>query len=523
MSMTFAFRSGRTIAALMAATLLGTGAACAKDLTVGWAETIDTLNPVTTGARNVGPLLANVFDTLVWLNKDFKIEPLLAKSWKVSPDGKAYTFELRDDVKFHDGTPFDAESVVANFAYITDKDTQSKIARGLLGPCLTASATGKYEVTISCTEPYAPLLTQMGEAYLGMQSPAAIKQYGADLGAHPIGTGPFKLQSYAQDQSLVLVKNPDYHWMAPSLQHQGPAAIDKLTFQIVTNPQSRVQQFQSGQSQVMQQVPGLYWKALGASGKYTGYEVPISGMGIFAPINTQLEPTNDIRVRKAILHIIDQKNVIQLAEAGVFPPSYTPLSEGMLGYDPELAKMYPHDLDKAAKLLTEAGYTKGKDGWEKDGKPLTVHLTAISTKAQYMAQAQAIQGYLNQFGFKADLEAMASPAWLAANTAGKSTMTPSQYIGVDPDAMHFWYLKGEYFNWSKFSDDKLTALFNKGRSEVDPEKRKPIYVEIQKIIMENALELPIRQNIDLTMADKSVKGLTWAGGGFQYFGAVTVN
>ncbi len=96
----------------------------------------------------------NIFDTLVWLTPDFKLTPDLATTWEVSPDGKTYTFTLREDVTFHDGTPFDAAAVVANVDYIADKDTQSKISLSLLGPCATAVATSKYTVQITCTAPY---------------------------------------------------------------------------------------------------------------------------------------------------------------------------------------------------------------------------------------------------------------------------------------------------------------------------------------------------------------------------------
>src|SRR5690606_3192851 len=178
------------------------GAALAQEvdrdaqLVIGWAEPIDTLNPATTGARNVGSLLTNIFDSLVWLTKDFEIRPLLATDWTVSEDGLTYTFNLRQDVTFHDGTKFDAAAVVANFEYITGPDTQSKIALGLLGTCKNAEATAEFTVVITCEAPYAALLAQLGEPYLGIQSPAAIKEFGADLGQHPVGTGAFKMVSY---------------------------------------------------------------------------------------------------------------------------------------------------------------------------------------------------------------------------------------------------------------------------------------------------------------------------------------
>ena len=176
--------------ALLAFSLLAPAAHAAVErnaqLTVGWAEPIDALNPTLTTARDVGPLLINIFDTLVWLTPDLQVTPGLAKSWTMSPDGKTYTFELRDDVTFHDGTPFDADAVVANINFITDKKTQSKISLSLLGPCTQATATGKYTVEIHCSAPYGPLLSQLGEPYLGIQSPAAIQKYGPDIAMHPL-------------------------------------------------------------------------------------------------------------------------------------------------------------------------------------------------------------------------------------------------------------------------------------------------------------------------------------------------
>ncbi len=463
-----------------------------------------------------------MFDTLVWLSKDFEIQPLLATDWTISADGLTYTLNLRHDVTFHDGTPFNAQSVVDNIAYITGPDTQSKIALGLLGPCRSAKATAEFTVEITCTTPYSPLLAQLGEPYLGIQSPAAIKEYGADLGQHPTGTGAFKFVSYEPNQSLVLARNDDYAWMAADPAHKGPADIAGITFQIVPNSQSRVSAFLSGQTQAMQQTPGVYWKSLGAGGQYTQVPVPISGLGIFAPINASRFPTDDLAVRKAIMYAIDKTGVVQLAEAGVFPVSNTPLEKGMTGYDASLEDAYPYDVEKAAQVLKDAGWTKPGQFWEKDGKTLTLDLTAISTVPSYPLLAQAMQGYLRDFGMDANVTQLAVPAWLAANVDGNFSLTPLQYIGVDPDALHFWVLPGEYFNWSHWSDPELTDLIKQGQAETDTAKRVEIYHKAQKIIMDNAVIMPIRQNIDLIMTTKNLTGVTWSGGGFEYFGAASM-
>ena len=491
-------------------------------LVVGWGEVLDTLNPATTGNRDVGPIDANIFDTLVWLTPDLAPTPHLATSWTVSPDGRSYSFTLRQGVTFQDGTPFDAAAVVANFAYISDKDTQAKITLSLLGPCTTAKATGPYTVEIDCTAPYAPLLAQLGEPYLGMQSPKAIATWGRDLGLHPTGTGPFSLVSYAPGQSVVLKRNDAYRWGAPALKHDGPPDLAEVTFQIVTSPQARINQFQSGQSQMMQETPGVFWNALRRTGRYTAIPVPITGMGIFAPINAGAWPTSELAVRQAILYAVDRKGVIELADAGVFAPSDTPLVKGMLGYDAALEARYPYDPDKAAATLKAAGWTRTGEFWEKDGKPLALTLTAIATSTEYPALAQAIQGYLRKAGMDAQVQRLASPAWLAANIKGDMSMTPLQYIGVDPDALHLWFEPGQYFNWSHYTDPALTGLLTQGEAERDPAKRTALYQQAQDIIMGQALEMPIHANVDLVMTAAKLTGVTWSGGGFEYLGAASM-
>ena len=325
------FRIRRIFAVSVLAVTALTAAACGSSspgsangpggggtLTIGWAEPPDSLNPATTGARDVGPIDVNVFDTLVWLTPDLKATPDLATKWSVSPDGKTYTFTLRQGVKFQDGTPFNAQSVVANISYITAKSTQSTIALGLLGPCTTATAQGQYTVALHCSKPYAPLLLQLGEPYLGMQSPTAIAKYGKDLGTHLVGTGPFKFVSYTPNQSVVLARNPDYHWAPPAIGHNGPPSLSKIVFNIVTNSQSRVGSLQSGQSQLIQETPGVYYKSLASS--YSEMADPISGLGIFAPINASQFPTNDVAVRQAIMYSINKTAMIQLADAGASRP-----------------------------------------------------------------------------------------------------------------------------------------------------------------------------------------------------------
>ncbi|PDT63945.1 hypothetical protein CO683_41445 [Bradyrhizobium ottawaense] len=490
-------------------------------LTIGWGSTIDTFNPAMSPIRDAAPIIANIFDTLVWATPDYKMTPHLATSWNISQDGKIYTFDLRKGVTFHDGTLFNAAAVVANFDYITDKDTQAR-SLPLLGPCTSAKALDEYTVQVSCSEAYSPLLGQLSSPYFGMQSPTAIKEYGKELGQHPIGTGPFVFSSYKPNESVVLRRNETYDWNPPALKRAGPPDIASVTFQIVPNSLARVSQFLAGQSQMIQKTPGIYWNLWKNDRRYTELSVPVAGLGIFAVLNTKRFPTDDLAVRKAIQYAVDKKAVMQLAEAGAYPVSNTPLQEGMIGYDPSLANSYPFDPQKAAALLTEAGWKKTGQFWEKDGKTLSLKLTVISTRPSYQMIAQAVQGFLRQAGMDVQIEPLAVSAWFAGSINGDFSLTPLQLAGFDPSALNRFFLPNENFTWSKFSDPTLIDLLLQGQREMDENKRVDIYRKAQQIITDNAVLMPIHQNNDLVVVSNKLKGVIYSGGGYEYLGAASL-
>ncbi|MFZ0214426.1 MAG: ABC transporter substrate-binding protein [Candidatus Dormiibacterota bacterium] len=496
-------------------------AASGGTLTVGWAQPPDTLNPATTGARDMGPIDETMFDTLVYLTKSNQPTPDLATKWTASADGLQYTFTLRHGVKFQDGTPFDASAVVANLQYIANPATKSTIALGLLGPCTTATADGQYQVTVHCSKAYSPLVAQLGEPYLGMQSPTAIKQYGPDLGDHPVGTGPFEFVSYTPNVSLTLQRNPAYEWAPPAIGHNGPAKLQKLVFQVVTDNQARVSELQSGQSQMIDKTPGVFFKTLGASGGFRGITIPISGMGYFAPINTSAWPTSDLAVRQAIQYAVNKPAMIKIADDGAYPPGWGVLQKGTPGFVDYQGK-YPFNTQKAQQVLSAGGWTRSGGGWTKDGKPLALTITTEGSGGDGAALAQAIQGDLQQIGMKVSIVQQGLPAWLASNLQGTFNLTALQYVAVDPDALHFWFLPGQYYNWSHYTNAQLTNLIQQGQVESNTAKRMQLYKQAQDIVMAQALELPLRENDALDLVSNQVSGLSYSGGGFEQFYQVSV-
>ncbi len=513
-SSTGASTSSSSTAATATAAAPASGPVKGGTLTIAFSQEPDTLDVAKTGLTAVGEIMRNVMDGLVWLGTDNKFYPDLATSWTVSTNGLTYTFQLRKDVKFTDGTPFNAQAAVANFDYVENPATHSLGSLQGLGPCTKAAATGAYTLTVTCTAPYAPFMTDM--AGFGFQSPTAIQKEGSQYGLNPVGTGPFMVQKFVPNSEVVLVRNPNYNW-APSVRNpHGAAYLDKIVYQIQLDGQTRVDSLQSGQAQMVEGAPALSYKTMTAAGQqYVGLVAPIAGAGEYAVINNSKFPTNDVNVRKAILYSIDRVGLNQLADQGVYPVLWSPLQPGTLGFDATLNNqhMYSYDPTKAAQILTQDGWKKDSSGiWAKNGQELSIVITHIPV-GDLPTEAQGIQSYLQKAGMKVTIQQYADNAWHAANVSGVENITPLEFSSLDPDLLRIEFTPGQYFNWSKVNIPSLTTLLAKAETETNPTTRLQMYDQAQQILMDNAVMIPEHENDDLYIMSPKVKGITVLPGG----------
>ena len=483
-------------------------------LTIAFSQEPDTLDVAKTGLTAVGQIMRNVMDTLVWLAPDGKFYPDLAKSWTISQDGLTYTFQLRQDVKFSDGTPFDAAAAKANFDRVQDPATKSLGTLQGLGPFEGASTSGQYTLVLKLKSPYAPLLTSL--AGFGFQSPTAMQKEGDQYGLKPVGTGPYMVQQFVPNSEVVLVKNPDYNWAPVPRDPHGAAYLDKIVYQIQLDGQTRIDSLQSGQAQIAEGAPALSYKTMTASGsQFVGLVAPISGAGEYAVINNSKFPTNDVNVRKAILYSIDRSGLNQLADQNVYPLLWGPLQPGTLGYDPEFTqnKTYAYDPAKATQILTADGWAKDSSGtWAKNGQQLALVITHIGV-GDLPLEAQGMQSYLQKAGMKVTIKEYADDAWHAANVSGVENITPLEFSSLDPDLLRIEFTPGQYFNWSKYNNPAFTKIVTQAESETDPAKRLQEYNQAQQTLMNDAAMIPEHENDDLLILSPKVKGITVLPGG----------
>ena len=188
-------------------------------------------------------IMQNVLECLVYEHPTtHEIVPGLATEWEISPDGKVYTFKLRKDVKFHDGTPFDAYAVKKTYDRYSDSRIASPSFMGLFGSnYLGTEVIDKYTVQIKFSAPFAPFIVNLGESFCGIISPATLDKYPEDIGSHISGTGPFMVKEVVPKDHITLVRNENYHGHAPAFyKHQGKAYLDSVTFKHITEESTRV-------------------------------------------------------------------------------------------------------------------------------------------------------------------------------------------------------------------------------------------------------------------------------------------
>jgi peptide/nickel transport system substrate-binding protein len=480
---------------------------------------VSGIDPHVNANSELGIALSSVYDTLVAQEKDGTFHPYLAESWEISPDARTYTFKLRRDVTFHDGTPFNAAAVVRNLQRVAAPATRSQKAVFLLGPFDHAEAVDENTVKIVLREPYAPLLDGLSQVYLGMASPAALDKWGDQYQLHQVGTGPFRFVDYQDRQSLTLERNENYRW-APSIRtHQGPAYLDRIEFRFYPDAATRLPALLSGQMDVIGELPLTDAERIAqapdgqiGSASYGLYPIAVPGQSVQFFLNTSLAPLDDLRVRQALLHATDRTALVNAVFGSSSPVAAGPLSAVTRGADKSLSDLYPYDPEKARTLLSAAGWSDANsDGiLERDGKPLALKGILMSW-GELPAIGTILQAQWRKAGIDLQLEPLTYPAALEAGRAGTHHLMPFVISGTDPDLLsnffHSRNLGG--FNFAKVSDPGLDAWLDAASREVDWPKRADLYSRVQQRIMDQAWILPVRDQVNLNAASSRVQGLSY--------------
>ena len=412
-----------------------------------------TIDPHAGASSELGIPLTSVYDPLVWLTPEGEYAPGLAERWDILEEGAAYTFYLRKDVKFHDGTPFDAQAVCVNLARIVDPATKSAKAIGLLGPYQGCTIVDEHTAQVSFSAPYAPFLDAVSQVYLAIASPSALEEWGDEYQFHQVGTGPFRFQEYVPKDHLTLVRNEDYNWAPSFFAHQGPAYLQEIEFRFFVDPATRAPALESGDVDVMGEIPPSDAGRLDAGSEFRVMAVPVPGEPFQMHVNVARSPTDDIRVRQALLYAVDRQAIVDAVFMGYSPPAAGPLNRVTWGYDAAVETLYAHDVAQAKRLLDEAGWrdTDGDNIRDKDGRPLVLE-TILMGWGLLPEVGQVLQDQYLEVGIQLNMQVLPFPAAVQAAAEGQHHLIPFNFSSSDPHILRSSYHSSNAdggFNWSK--------------------------------------------------------------------------
>ncbi len=482
------------------------------------------IDPHVNASSELGIPLTSVYDTLVYLDPETgDFVPGLAERWDVSGDGLAYTFYLRQDVTFQDGTPFDAEAVRFNLERITSPDVASQKARFMLGPYERVEVMDEYTVRVYLNEPFAPLLDSFSQVYLGMASPAAVEKWGDEYQLHQVGTGPFVFAEYVPGDHLLLQRNPDYAW-GPSVYEHDTAQVGEIEFRFFTDPATRSPALETGEADVMGEIPPQDVARLAESDDFRVERVPIPGVSLMVFMNTARPPLDDVRVRQALLYGTNRQAIVSAVFYDTSPVAYGPLAANTLGYEPAVQDLYSYDPAQAAALLDEAGWTDSDgDGIrDRDGEPLALdfylmgwgHMPEVG---QWMAAQWA------ELGVGVNSQIVSYPEALQLAGEGQHHLIPFNLSSSDPDILRQFFHSQAGFNWAKVEDAELDGWLETAALASDRAERITLYSQAQLRVMEQALVIPVRDYVNLNGVSNQVQGLDFdAQGWFPWLIDVTV-
>jgi peptide/nickel transport system substrate-binding protein len=471
-----------------------------KTFTIGIGITLDSLDPAQQTTTTVMNLLDYDIQTLVTFDEKGNLKPLLAKSWSWSDDGKTLTLKLRDDVKFHDGTPFNAKAVKFSLQRLIDGKVNVRI--GAAYQVMKSIDAAKPDVVkIHLKHPDPNLLRNLGATMAAIVSPSSVKKGNSYNNTyknilHPVGTGPYKLVHRTRGSELDFKRYADYWGKKPY--------YSKQVFKIIPESNELESGLRSGQLDFIMNPPVSDLKALASQPNIKVLKVP-SDRSIYIAMQVNMKPLDNKKIRQALNYAVNKKAIIQHVLFGAVHRMQSPFAEPLPGY----CKVggYDYNPKKAKKLLSEAGASD-------------LSLTLGTPRGRYTQDfqaSQAVASYLRKLDIKVKVK---TSDWASYVSLVNSTHDPYNMfllgwapMALDaPTQMQMFTKESQPpngLNGSFYSNPKVEKLFKKAKQELDQDKRHKLYCKIQKQIWEDAPWIFLwSQNLILAY-DKDIAGISY--------------
>ncbi|MEV7084554.1 ABC transporter substrate-binding protein [Streptomyces sp. NPDC093085] len=469
----------------------------------------------------------NVTDRLTWQDPDTgKITPWLATSWEQNKDLTEFTFHLRKDVTFSDGTPFDSAAVKANFdQYVRGDGKLGILPNGatLLPGYVETRTPGRYTAVVRFKKPLASFLqassftANAGPGFLSLSTLRLSAEERTDP-TKVIGTGPFVYESWKPQVSTVLVKRKGYDWSPPALRHQGAAYLDRIVFNTIPEASVRTGSLESGALDATLDVGTTDEKTLAAQG-FTIIHRAVSGTPIVFNFNSQLFPTNDLAVRRAVQLGWNREALKKTVLTDSYSVGTSVLEPSVLGYADHSGSVLAYDPRRAERLLAEAGWAKGADGIRvKDGRRLVIKLLGINNLVVNKPAYESVQQDLRKIGIDLRLTVVPIPDYTASLAKAKTdwNVTASNRSRNDPAVLNLQY-SPELGNVSYLTKDspgidraEVTRVLGRLELTLDPAARARYARAAQDLLLDRyALVNPVYNPSQVIAQSDQVHGIVF--------------
>ncbi|HAJ95455.1 MAG TPA: hypothetical protein DCP02_04385 [Actinobacteria bacterium] len=458
-------------------------------------------DPGTAYGYGAHPPLTRVLETLIFRDVELSYIPGLATSWEISDDGLTWTIYLRENVKFHDGSIFDAESVKHNLERVSERWPDR------FGSIKLIDIVDEYTIMVEHNEPFAPFIYCLAWPGAAMISPDAIDEEGKVTG--PIGTGPFKRVEWVPDDKLVLERNEDYWGGMPKLE--------KVTLKCIPDANTRMIALEAGEIDMIIDTGGVLPEHVVMLETRPEIEVlAIDGaVPHYMSLNTNKAPFDDIKVRKAIMYAIDPESIIQYAleSHGKLMTSITPHSEAEWLHTDTLFEF--NNIEKAKGLLEEAGWVDTDDDGvlDKNGQEFKITFilaTGLIGRWPYMTIAEIVQEQLREIGIIVEIKVVETGLWRESLKAGEADLSIRPWAGISPQTrLHAWlHSEGEQ-NLAMgilLSNPHIDELIDQAMMTTDDSIAQELLLEVQEIAAEEVSVIPIYDEVLINAVQEYIEG-----------------
>ena len=428
----------------------------------------------------------HIFDTLVSFDADMNIVPAAAESWEILSNTSTQ-FNLRTDMKFHNGDPMTAEDV----KFSLERAMNTPAISALVGFIDNVEIVDDHTIIVNSAEPFAPVLSNLAYPAVAIVDKAVVEELGDDAFTNPIGTGPYKFVEWNHGENIKLTANPDYY--------KGEPATKNLLFRVIPEGAQRTIGLETGELDLSYGILPNDMEKITSNSDLALYET--SGMSVtYLMLNNQKDILKDVRVRQALRYAINIDEIVDVIVSGAGTPAPNMIAPGVFGYDDELS-VYEYNPEKAKELLAEANF------------PTDTVLTVMTAENQTRSEIlQVIQSQLEEVGVKIEIQSMEYGVFYDAIANGEHDIAIFGFVTSTGDADYafssLYHSDSHGINGNRafYTNTHVDELIDSARATVDSDERLALYKEVQEIVYDECPYIPLFIQNVVVGANKNVEG-----------------